>query len=78
MTLNDFLTLLSSTLAGGDRLTLETQREDVQSWDSMGQIAILSMLQEHMGVTLEMEDLVKLESVRDIVKILNSRNIHLD
>jgi len=36
------------------------------------------MLEERFGLKLEMEDLVALESVVDIIRILNSKNIFFD
>lgn len=78
MTLDGFLQLLSDTLGLEKRIMLTTKRSDVSEWDSMGQISILSMLEENFGVTLEMEELVALRSIQDIVNILKLRDINLD
>lgn len=78
MTINDFLQLMGKTLVVNEKLSLNTKRNDVEEWDSMGQISIMSMLEEKFGVTLEMEELVNLERVQDIVNILKQRNINLD
>lgn len=78
MTIDEFLQLISNTLGENSKITLSTKREDIDSWDSMGQISILSMLDEKFGVKLEMEELIALRGVQDIVNILKSRNIHLD
>lgn len=78
MTINDFLQLMDKTLVVNEKLTLNTKRNDVEEWDSVGQISILSMLKKIFGVTLEMEELATLETIQDIVNILRSRNINLD
>lgn len=78
MTINDFLQLMDKTLVVNEKLTLNTKRTDVEEWDSVGQISILSMLKKIFGVTLEMEELATLETIQDIVNILRSRNINLD
>ena len=78
MTVNDFLKIFADTLDVADEVTLNTNRADIDEWDSMGQISIMSMLEEKFGVTLEMEELVNLERVQDVVNILKQRNISLD
>lgn len=78
MTANEFLRLLADTLGLSEKIALNARRNDIKEWDSMGQIQILSMLEERFGLKLEMEDLVALESVEDIIRILNSKNIFFD
>jgi len=78
MTINDFLQLIDNTLGVNEKLTLNTKRTDIEEWDSVGQISILSMLKIFFGVTLGMEELATLETIQDIVNILKSRNINLD
>ncbi|MCR4322379.1 MAG: phosphopantetheine-binding protein [Candidatus Brocadiaceae bacterium] len=78
MTISEFLQLMDNTLVVNEKLTLNTKRTDIEEWDSVGQISILSMLKNFFGVTLEMEELVTLETIQDIVNILRSRNINLD
>ena len=45
---------------------------------ALGQIEVLSMLGDNFNVTLEMEELVSIKTIRDIIKILNSKNIFFD
>ena len=78
MTVNEFLKIFADTLEVSDEVTLNTKRTDIAEWDSMGQISIMSMLEEKFGITLEMEELVSLERIQDIVNILKQRNINLD
>ena len=78
MTVNEFLKIFADTLEVSDEVTLNTKRADIAEWDSMGQISIMSMLEEKFGITLEMEELVNLEGIQDIVNILKQRNISLD
>jgi len=77
MTANEFLRLLADTLRTDEKIEVGTKRTDIKEWDSMGQISIMSMLEEKFGVTLEMEELVSLEGIQDIVNILKQRDINL-
>ena len=78
MTVNEFLKIFADTLEVEDEVTLNTKRADIAEWDSMGQISLMSMLEEKFGITFEMEELVSLERIQDIVNILKQRNINLD
>lgn len=78
MTTDEFLRIFSETLGVRERLALSTKRRDVPDWDSLGQINILLMLNERFDVKLGMEELVRLQSVKDIVDVLSSREIRLD
>jgi len=78
MTVDDFLRIISDTLNVKNIITMDTNRADVNEWDSMGQVLILSMLEDTFKVTLQMEELVALKSVRDIANILRARNIFLE
>lgn len=78
MSATEFLRLLTDTLGADREFKLDTRRADVKEWDSMGQIQILTMLEDKFGVKLEMEELVALESVQDIVNILKLRDVSLN
>ncbi|MEK7109941.1 MAG: acyl carrier protein [Patescibacteria group bacterium] len=78
MSATEFLRLLTDTLGADREFELDTRRADVKEWDSMGQIQILTMLEDKFGVKLEMEELVALESVQDIVNILKLRDVCLN
>jgi acyl carrier protein len=78
MTKQHFLQILAEALGTDEKLSADTKRSEVKLWDSMGQVSILSMLQEHFEVTLQMEELVALNSVQDIINILQERNVVLD
>ncbi len=77
MTVNEFLKIFADTLEVADEVSLNSKRADIAEWDSMGQISIMSMLEEKFGITLEMEELVNLEGIQDIVNILKQRDVNL-
>lgn len=63
MTVDDFLQVIADTLNVKNRITIDTNRADISEWDSMGQILVLSMLEDTFKVTLKMDELVALKSV---------------
>jgi acyl carrier protein len=53
-----------------DRLRSETPRSEIPSWDSLGQLILMSALDQQFGIRLEQSELASLASVQDILDIL--------
>jgi acyl carrier protein len=54
-------------------ISLETTPNEVPAWDSVGHLDLASRLEQEFGVTLDVDDLMEMESVRTIVKIIQSK-----
>jgi acyl carrier protein len=54
----------------GSRITSDTARADIAAWDSLGQLVLMSALDQRFGIRLNQEELSALASVRDILDIL--------
>lgn len=61
LTLNIDINLVNEELAIGD----------IPQWDSMGNMAIISALEEKLGIEFPIEDLFELNSVSSILKEIN-------
>ena len=55
-------------------ITSESSQETVAEWDSMHQLAIAFEIENEYGISLEPEELSKMKSVKDIIKILEEKN----
>ena len=77
MDLKEFLEKLAIALelTKDEIITFDTQLSEI--WDSLGQIGVLSMLEEEYKVLLTMDELVMIKSVKDIVDALKSRGVDL-
>jgi acyl carrier protein len=53
-----------------ERITEATRRGDLRAWDSLGQLILMSELDQRFGIRLTQEELSSLASVRDILDIL--------
>jgi acyl carrier protein len=51
-------------------VTIDTQPADIPEWDSMGHVALAASLERVMGMTFDIEDLMEMEDVGKIVKVL--------
>ena len=54
-------------------VTMETQAGDIASWDSVGHLSLASSLEEVFGVSLDVDDLMEMESVKAIVRIIAAK-----
>lgn len=48
-----------------------TLLDDIEEWDSMGAISIITMLATDYGYTLNYDELKTLKTIGDIIKLMN-------
>ena len=53
-----------------DELTDQTGPGDVLGWDSLGHVALMVRIQERFGSHVPVEDAIEVESITDLVEIL--------
>lgn len=58
----------------GRELTLGDTRGSIAEWDSMGDLLLLSMLEEDHGIVVTADDVAALNSTKDIVALLEKNN----
>lgn len=51
-------------------ITSETNPSDIPAWDSMGHVVLASSLEQEFQITFDVDELMAMETVGDIVKIL--------
>jgi acyl carrier protein len=54
-------------------VTMATKPDDVSSWDSVGHLSLAANLEEVFGIGLDVDDLMEMESVQDIVRIIGTK-----
>lgn len=54
-------------------ISLETTPNDVPGWDSVGHLELATRLEQAFGVTFDVDELMEMESVGQILKILQSK-----
>ncbi|HEX6996400.1 MAG TPA: acyl carrier protein [Gammaproteobacteria bacterium] len=52
------------------QLTDDTGPGDINGWDSLGHVALMSAIQQHFGTHIPVEDAIEVESIADIVALL--------
>jgi acyl carrier protein len=56
-----------------DSISLDTQPNEVQAWDSMGHVTLASSLEREFNISFDVDDLMAMENVREIIRIVSSK-----
>ena len=54
-------------------VSMETTASDISAWDSVGHLSLAGHLEEVFGISLDVDELMDMESVSDIVRVLESK-----
>jgi acyl carrier protein len=54
-------------------ISLDTQPDAVPGWDSMGHVTLASSLEREFDISFDVDDLMAMENVREIVRIVQSK-----
>lgn len=54
-------------------ITLDTQPNDVPAWDSLGHIELASSLEREFNISFDVDELMAMENVREIIRIVQSK-----
>ena len=55
-------------------VSVDTTPSDVPAWDSVGHLELASTLEQSFGITLDVDDLMEMENVREIVRIIKAKS----
>jgi acyl carrier protein len=53
-----------------NQVTLDTSASDIPLWDSVGHLSLASNLEEVFGISLDVDELMEMENVREIVRVI--------
>jgi acyl carrier protein len=56
-----------------EQVTMETSANDIPLWDSVGHLSLASSLEETFGITLDVDELMEMENVREIVRVITPK-----
>ena len=54
-------------------ISMSTSPEEVAAWDSMGHVTLASSLEKEFGLTFDVDDLMEMENVKEICRIVESK-----
>ena len=68
-----FLELVAEALEEEASLSLDNSLEDLDGWDSLGALTLLSMIDDEYGVIIGNTDLEKMVTLRNMFDFINSQ-----
>lgn len=54
-------------------ITIDSTPNEISAWDSMGHVTLASSLERVFGLTFDVDDLMVMENVREICRVLQSK-----
>ena len=54
-------------------VSMQTSASDIPGWDSVGHLSLASNLEQIFEISLDVDELMDMESVSDIMRILESK-----
>ena len=58
-----------------DQIVPGLTKADVGSWDSLRQMDLVMSLEKEFGIAMEIEDIVRMDSVENIIAVLESKGV---
>jgi acyl carrier protein len=55
-------------------VSLETGPSDIPSWDSVGHLTLATNLEQCFGINLDVDELMEMENVREIVRVISAKS----
>jgi len=68
MKIDELLTIVAETIEYEGQLGLEDKIEDIEEWDSLGVLSIVSMLDD-LSISMSLEDLEEIQTIEEFVKL---------
>ena len=57
-------------------ININLKRDDIANWDSLKQMDLVATLEDEFGITLEIQDIIKINSVHAICDVLEEKGIN--
>jgi acyl carrier protein len=54
-------------------VSMETTASDIPGWDSMGHLSLASKLEQAFNISLDVDDMMEMENVREIVRVIQAK-----
>ena len=59
----------------GTELTDETSPDDIETWDSLGHVNIITAIEDEYDIEITPEEIGELKTIGDFKKLLNQKDI---
>lgn len=67
---NEFLTEVQNALESDESITMDTELVDIEEWDSMGMLLVVSMVDEQLSKKVTTDELRNCITGEDLAKLV--------
>lgn len=60
-----------------NQVTSSLKKDDVVKWDSLAQMELVIALERKFDINLNIEEVVKLDSMKEIIKLLDKKGVKM-
>ena len=60
-----------------DEIHVNLSQDDVAKWDSLGQMELIVALEKEFNITLELEEIILMNSIKNIARVLVKKGIQI-
>lgn len=61
-----------------ESITIDSTPSDVPAWDSVGHVALVGNLEKVFGLTFDVDEVMDMENVRQIIKMVEAKLVKKD
>lgn len=54
-------------------ISMDLTKDDIDNWDSLKQMDLVVSIEEGFNIELEMEEIIKMDSIENIYKVLEAK-----
>ncbi len=54
-------------------ISIETTANNIAGWDSVGHLSLANNLEQALGITFDVDELMEMENVREIVRVIEAK-----
>jgi acyl carrier protein len=54
-------------------ISIDTTPSDIPGWDSIGHLSLASSLEQIFEISLDVDELIEMENVREIVRVVSAK-----
>ena len=79
MEIEKFLNLFQKSLEiGGENLSVETNIQDLDEWDSLTALVLIALVSKEFGVILDADDILNLTTIQSLIEKIGKDKFILD
>lgn len=74
MDYRDKLLNIAKEVFNSDNITLNSTRDEIKEWDSVGYLILITRIEEELGISIPFEDIRKISKIEDFLVYVTNKS----